>query len=163
MHSMIHSGRVSWRQTLQYLVASLLLVAALAVPAHARSDKKIYETLSVQEVSAILKEEGYSVFDVQSDSLRIKLNGYKVVIFVADDKKSIQAYLGMGNTDTTLEQINKWNRGKRFSRSYLDSDSDPVLELDLDLTGGVTRARIDDFFLTMRVSVDQWLKQVIAE
>lgn len=160
MHSMLHFGRASWRHTLQYLLVSLLLAAAFAVPAQAKSGTKIYETLSAQEVATILKEEGYSVFDVRSDSLRIKLNGYKVVIFVAEDKKSIQAFFGMANTDATLERINKWNKDKRFSRSYLDSDSDPVLELDLDLTGGVTRARIDDFFLTMRVSVDQWLQQV---
>jgi hypothetical protein len=35
-----------------------------------------------------------------------------------------------------LEKINEWNRGKRFGRAYLDKESDPILEMDVDLDDG---------------------------
>jgi hypothetical protein len=40
------------------------------------------------------------------------------------------------NNTVTLEQINAWNRGKRFGRAYLDSENDPILEMDIDLDDG---------------------------
>jgi hypothetical protein len=45
----------------------------------------------------------------------------------------------------TLERINAWNREHRFSRAYLDADGDPVLEADLDLSGGVAEGVIRAF------------------
>lgn len=36
----------------------------------------------------------------------------------------------------SLEQMNAWNRGKRFGRAYLDSENDPILEMDVDLDDG---------------------------
>lgn len=37
-----------------------------------------------------------------------------------------------------LDQINDWNRDKRFSRAYLDELGDAVVEMDLDLVQGVS-------------------------
>ncbi|SEQ43456.1 Putative sensory transduction regulator [Devosia sp. YR412] len=37
-----------------------------------------------------------------------------------------------------LDDINAWNRDKRFSRAYLDERGDAVVEMDLDLVQGVT-------------------------
>ena len=36
----------------------------------------------------------------------------------------------------TLEHMNVWNRGKRFGRAYLDTENDPILEMDVDLDDG---------------------------
>ena len=35
-----------------------------------------------------------------------------------------------------LETINEWNRSERFGRAYLDKESDPILEMDVDLDDG---------------------------
>jgi hypothetical protein len=40
------------------------------------------------------------------------------------------------NNTVSLEQINAWNRGKRFGRAYLDAENDPILEMDVDLDDG---------------------------
>jgi hypothetical protein len=40
------------------------------------------------------------------------------------------------NTPVTLEQMNEWNRSKRFGRAYLDGEDDPILEMDVDLDDG---------------------------
>lgn len=36
----------------------------------------------------------------------------------------------------SLEQMNAWNRSKRFGRAYLDKENDPILEMDVDLDDG---------------------------
>lgn len=36
----------------------------------------------------------------------------------------------------SLDRINEWNRGQRFGRAYLDKESDPILEMDVDLDDG---------------------------
>jgi hypothetical protein len=37
---------------------------------------------------------------------------------------------------TTLDVANAWNRDKRYGRVYLDDESDPYLEMDINLWGG---------------------------
>lgn len=37
---------------------------------------------------------------------------------------------------TTLEVLNDWNRANRYGRAYLDDESDPYLEMDMNLWGG---------------------------
>jgi hypothetical protein len=39
-------------------------------------------------------------------------------------------------TGPSLDRMNEWNRGKRFSRAYLDKENDPILEMDVDLDDG---------------------------
>lgn len=41
--------------------------------------------------------------------------------------------------NVSLEKVNEWNKSKRYSRCYLDKDGEPVLQLDLDLAGGITK------------------------
>jgi hypothetical protein len=36
----------------------------------------------------------------------------------------------------TLDLINQWNSSERFGRAYLDKESDPILEMDVDLDDG---------------------------
>lgn len=44
-----------------------------------------------------------------------------------------------------LDRMNEWNRGKRFGRAYLDKESDPILEMDVDLDdGGISSALFID-------------------
>jgi hypothetical protein len=44
------------------------------------------------------------------------------------------------NASPSLDSINEWNKGKRFGRAYLDSENDPILEMDVDLDdGGLSR------------------------
>src|SRR4051812_32768006 len=40
------------------------------------------------------------------------------------------------NTALPLETINQWNQSQRFARAYLDKESDPILEMDVDLDDG---------------------------
>ena len=39
-------------------------------------------------------------------------------------------------TAPDLTSVNEWNRKQRFGRAYLDSENDPILEMDVDLDDG---------------------------
>jgi hypothetical protein len=60
----------------------------------------------------------------------------------------------------SLERINAWNREKRFSQAYLDTDGDPVLESDLRLKDGVTRETIVSFLKIFEVSLSEFAKWI---
>eukprot|EP01033_Poteriospumella_lacustris_P011188 gene11188-7960_t len=74
-------------------------------------------------------------------------------------ESSLQYYAAsskVGSPEQMLQIVNQWNTEKRFSRSYVDRDGDPVLELDLDMNGGVTYQRLEDFLATVTKSVLAW-------
>ena len=52
----------------------------------------------------------------------------------------------------SLTLINDWNRSARFGRAYADDIGDPVVELDLLMTGGVTTDTIREY-ITVFVQV----------
>lgn len=91
-----------------------------------------------------------------------KINGFKTRLIIPDGEASnIQFHTAFNDGSATPEKVNAWNRTKRYSRTYLDDDGDPHLELDLDLEGGVTRERIVNFLLTCRVSMEAWCEEVV--
>jgi len=55
----------------------------------------------------------------------------------------------------TIAQMNQWNRDRRFSAAYLDSDMNATVEFDVNLTGGVTAVNFDDTL--------QWWATVLRE
>lgn len=56
----------------------------------------------------------------------------------------------------SFEQVNEWNRTKRFGKTYLDEEGDPYFEMDLNLDfDGVGAKNFDD-------SIDLW-RALLAE
>lgn len=142
------------------LCLGLLVCLISALPLEA-SDI-IHRRLSLFEVRDLLRTEGYQTdLDAGNDVCHFKMMGYSVQMFVADGGESIQFHCGWADTNATLRSVNAWNEGMRFSRAYIDSDGDPHLELDLDLAGGVTRARVIDFLATCRVSLERFVREVL--
>jgi len=129
-------------------------------PVSAQKGESIYSTISVQQLYKLMASEGYSVeISKTGKTVQWKMEGYGHTLFVADDGKSIQFYSGFKDK-TSLKAINEWNKGKRYSRAYLDDSDDPVLELDLDLDGGVTKAGLLNFFLTCRASLNAFVSHI---
>jgi hypothetical protein len=145
------------------LQAALLLGFLLASQtALAADSSRIYTSLTGAQLLQIMQDEGYSASLDKDGDIRWKLQGCNCLILFFDDNASIQFYYAVTGTDVTLERINAWNAGKRYSRTYLDEENDPCLELDLDLTGGISGARIVDFLRTCKQSLDKWEKEVIS-
>jgi len=59
---------------------------------------------------------------------------------------SIQFAAGFDLTNgSTLEVMNAWNTAKRYSKSYLDNEQDPLIEMDVNLSfGGVSEENFRD-------------------
>ena len=149
-------------QPLYRLLTVLIVALSVSLPsAHAGQDQQVIAKASIKQVKAIAKGEGYAVSIDEDGDLLWKIEGYRTYILVSDDGEYIQFQSSFEDTDTSLEKINAWNQSKRYSRTYLDSEGDPVLELDLDLEGGVTHARVISFLQTCNVSFRSWLGEVI--
>jgi hypothetical protein len=131
----------------------------------AGSDARVLTAISGAELNDILDEAGYSGGKVDQDGdVFLKIEDRSVYFLIATNKDSIQAKAAWRTNDTSrpsTEKMNTWNRTKRYSKTYFDKDRDPVLQLDLDLAGGITVARLKDFALTVRASVRAFATEVL--
>ncbi|WP_457637139.1 YbjN domain-containing protein [Oceanithermus sp.] len=69
--------------------------------------------------------------------------GYCALLLFRDDPdqpdcESLQLYTAFAvDNKAAFSTADGWNYSYRFAKVYLDDDLDPVLESDLDLSGGV--------------------------
>ncbi|HTW34787.1 MAG TPA: YbjN domain-containing protein [Rhizomicrobium sp.] len=121
--------------------------------------------LSTQDVINWLRSMGYSTEIVQdnngSSHIRSNYNGLKLGVYMFDCKDnvcgSLQFSVGWathGKFDTS--QMNAWNRDKRWCRGYFDSENDPWVERDIDLTPGGSYEMLADEFQIFRKCVDNF-------
>ncbi len=113
----------------------------------------------VQEVAASLKAKGLSTeitSDKDGDPLIKSIyesTKFSVYFYECGSKqrcKSIQFAAGF-SVDGALSasKVAEWNRRKRFGRVYLDNDSDPWIEMDMDLEHGATTEALTN-------NLDRW-------
>ena len=153
---------------LSFVLALCIVLAYSAKAMAAPDDSKVYTRITSQELYDIMKEHGCDVKydededDVEDDtSLVWRIDGKRTIILFYDGGTALQLYCVYVDTNVTTEDANDWNMTHRFSRAYLDDDGDPCLEVDLDLAGGVTRARIKDYLDTCTVAVYTWKTEYI--
>ncbi len=127
------------------MIAMLLAFAVLA-PTSGFAESMLKSRYSDAELIQIMKGDGYSsVTRTRDGMISIRVDGVNYALINNDDG-DLQTYYGATGLKLSYEQINEWNRTKRLSRAYLDSDKDPVLEADLLANGGITQKNITEFF-----------------
>ncbi len=62
-----------------------------------------------------------------------------------------------------MEEINAWNRDKRFGKAYLDDDGDPALEMNVNLRYGVSRKNFDDTVDFWRIVLKTFKEEVLGQ
>ncbi len=158
-------GRPAAARLAVFLIPCLALLPALhpsGQPTRAAMLlEKVIESITVDELIELMEGEGYAVETHKLGFLQWKIEGFRCQLFIADDAEALQFHVSFGDGNATLQKVNDWNATKRFSRTYLDDEGDPHLELDLDLAGGVTEARIKDYLRTCRVSFGAWCGEVV--
>lgn len=93
-----------------------------------------------------------------------KRDGLKLLVLFMNcntdhqDCRSLQFYMGFNDAkDTTLDQLNEWNRTKRFGRAYRDEEGDPVMEMDVDTDqGGISPALFAEYLKTWSSLMEQF-------
>lgn len=137
-------------KTARSFLAGLAASAAfIAAPALARN-----VTADAAQIAALLKAKGRSAELKTTDGETYVLvsNGYDYTIFTfgCDGKgkncKSVQFYAGFDpKIAPNLQTMNDYARDNRWGRIYLDTESDPAIEFDLDLEqGGMSEALFID-------------------
>lgn len=95
---------------------------------------------------------GFSIMNRTERFIQIDMFGLKVQLF--PQPSSAQLFAGFSSSRAMSPIIiNEWNRTKRFSRSYIDREGDPILESDIDLEGGVTEKAIVTWIQTFAISL----------
>lgn len=149
------------RRVLFTLTGFILAFAGGAAQAQmvvASDPRTVVAALEASELTAELVESPDSAPHINSSHDGIK---FLVFFLTCDDDqrncKTLQFFMGYTDAkETTLEHLNEWNRTKRFTRAYRDSDGDPVLEMDLDTDmGGMPEA-------LFREQVSLWRSQMDA-
>jgi len=150
--------------TFSRMLRAAVLAALLALPfasAAQAGGKDLIATIDKKQMTELMNNQGYSVSNGEDGDIVWQLEGYKVLLLVDKSGESLLLRASFGKTATTINDVNQWNQQMRYSRSFLDGDGDPVLELDLDLAGGISRERIIDYLATCKTSFVAWEGSVI--
>lgn len=96
------------------------------------------------------EEESYFLF---------RAEGYKVAGFVGEG--FVQLYNAFTDVNPELVTVNEWNKANSHCRAYVDGEKNAVLESELIISGGVTRANVEMFVKTYRDNVARWARFVL--
>lgn len=135
---------------IQHLMWIGLLLSVMALTVQAADQQQVIERITSADMKSLLHAEGFVGVTIdEDDDLLVKMNGFTIIVFVrGNDYRMIQYRFFITESSATVDDMNRWNAEKLFARAYIDSDGDPVLEMDVDLEGGVTIARIKDSIRT---------------
>jgi hypothetical protein len=119
----------------------------------------VITTMTMDDVEGVLRRMGYS-FEPVTDrprSRRFRQEGRPVVITLNERGNNLIMWSWVpGNGQVTLEKVNEWNKTKRFSRVYLDSDGDPNVEWDIDIEGGSTLGQVQEGIRTFGLVLQEF-------
>ncbi len=121
-------------------------------PCPVPSKAAVVNQITDESLVQLITESGYELVGQRAGVIRFRMHRVDVVINNSGGNMQLYAAF-IANQPQALPVINDWNRTKRYSRAYVDSDGDPVLESDLDLRGGVSKNAIHEFIRTFGISV----------
>lgn len=140
--------RAGW---LALLVMTLMSTVVTAAPSRKQMEEAAARaasqgtdaqgSYSVEQLAAMLTEEGYQQVVNKGDHLVFNVDDIRYALFRLDDG-DLQLYFGVTDQPLPLDAINEWNRTKRLSRAYIDSEGDIALEADLLANGGLSKERV---------------------
>ncbi|WP_108975235.1 YbjN domain-containing protein [Leptospira ryugenii] len=107
------------------------------------------------ELKKLLKESQIEIVEESENFLVLQLRDYRAALFLPTEY-SLQFYSSFTSAKPRAELVNRWNQKMRYSRAYTDEEGRIILESDLDLTGGVTRENIKDFFKKFQLLLGQF-------
>jgi hypothetical protein len=105
---------------------------------------------------AIIQELGFQAKlekdDVGDPVIRSSSGGVDFRIYFYECKsnkhcKSLHFSVGYDLADgSSLDAVQAWNADKRFASAYLDDESDPFLQMDINTDGGITQENFENSF-----------------
>ncbi len=133
--------------------------SALAAPGK-ENPAALYTSLTPVQLLDIMRKDGCTV-ELKDDVVLWKIHNVNTVLALYDQGSSIQFYVGFNLKNVSLDTLNEWNRSKRYSRTFLDANGQPALQMDFDLATGVPLIQLQRFFATCETSLAYWYEEVI--
>lgn len=144
-----------------FIAAAVLGVLAYAPAAHAQALIDGTNPSAVHEVA-----RGFGSAELTTDGdgdpkITGRMEGirYSVYFYGCRENKNCRTIQFSASWSApgkfTLEQINDYNRQKRFGKVYLDKEGDPVIQFDVNLQKGVSQGNLEETF--------DWWKTIVAE
>jgi hypothetical protein len=151
-------------------ISLLLAAATLGPPRVARAEPLPDGGVTAAELAKLMQDDGYRAKisrDEDGDpKIESATNGFKFSILFYACKNgarcsSIQFYAGWHvEGGFKLEDINLWNRSKRFGQAYVDTEKDPNVEMDLDLEHGATTEALSNNLQTWDMVIGDFAKWI---
>ena len=132
-----------------FIIAAFLALAPFAVSAQALVDAS-----DVDIIAGLIQDEGYRAV-VGSDGvgdpmITSSANGYDFEVYFygctdGTNCRDIQFSINLDVEDgMSLTRAQDFNLEKRWAKVYLDEESDPFLEMDYNMYGGVSVTNFND-------------------
>jgi hypothetical protein len=152
---------------LKAALASAAVTAAAAFPAAGgalASDDRVFTRLNIPTLLEIMRDMGLDARPRRSGGVvEWRMDGDTAYVIFFNRGEDLQFYTAVSGSSATLEDVNEWNRKLSFSKSYIDRDSDPTLELDFDLKGGVSGEAVRAFLLRCLRTRLVWYYSVVLK
>jgi hypothetical protein len=141
---------------MKFKINSILILFFLLLPINGFAESQLKKQYSDTELSDLLKNEGYGSIElVKEHVLKFKVDGQTYFLYNTYDG-DLQGYYAITGASISYKEINEWNRSKRCSRAYLDSDEDPVIEADIMADEGMTEDQFKNFIRVFITSAKQF-------
>ena len=137
------------------IVSTVFLLFMMMLSPSAFADDTIYTAANhslIHQVLSSMELEYELTLDDGNDPIWTFTHLGILITIISYDKltagryESLLFYTGWAaDAVISLAIVNEWNSNSRFGRAYVDTSGDPVIELDLLMTGGVTATTISDY------------------
>jgi putative sensory transduction regulator len=135
--------------------AGSILLLGLAVSAAAEA-QTLVSAEDPAELVGIIQDLGFQA-KLETDNvgdpvIRSSSNGVDFRIYFYECKnnkrcKSLHFSVGYDlASGSSLDAVQQWNADKRFASAYLDDESDPFLQMDINTEGGITQQNFENSF-----------------
>lgn len=143
-----------------YRVLAERMAARPVGPGAPGAGPTILTTATLDVYAEAINDAGFKILGRSDRFIQFDMSGFRVQLFPRESSAWLLA--GFSADGRALpEQINEWNRTKRFSRAYLDREGDPIIESDIDLEGGVTRDAMVAWIRTFNISLSAFNRMLV--
>lgn len=140
-----------------------LMALGFAASAHA-AGSDLLDGSNVDEILDLAQGFGDASLDSQSNGdpkIKGEMDGvsYSIYFMNCTDGKNcedLNFYAGFLDLKPKQDDINGWNRDKRFGKAYIDGDGDAVVEMDLNLEHGVSSDNLKADIEVWSLVLDQY-------
>jgi hypothetical protein len=148
------------RSKILYFILILLFCLILSNTRSFAASSTVYNSIDQPKLINILRTIGGSAVEKDDDTVIWMIDDdVKIAIIKINDKNNgLILFYFSNNIKLSPEKVNEWNMDKYVSKIFLDKDGDPFLELDYDLTGGVSEANIISFFNKCVDHIDKFIE-----